>query len=200
MLIAHVRDDLCLDFANTQFWRGSTPSTETLRGFADLLGWLDKSAGVTAAGLAPVRAFAREHPKRAEALFTEAIDLREAIYRAFSARAAGKTPRDADFAALKEALADAPARRELARADGAYAWRVEPLRPSAPQLLAPVLWSAADLLVSAPRRRIRQCANEKCLWLFVDASKSGTRRWCDMSACGNRAKARRHYAKVKDEA
>jgi len=31
----------------------------------------------------------------------------------------------------------------------------------------------------------------------VDASKNGTRRWCDMASCGNRAKARRHYLKIK---
>jgi predicted RNA-binding Zn ribbon-like protein len=40
---------------------------------------------------------------------------------------------------------------------------------------------------------VRRCANDKCLWLFIDRSKAGTRRWCDMAACGNRAKAQRHY-------
>ena len=60
-------------------------------------------------------------------------------------------------------------------------------------LLAPILWSAADLLARADRLRVRRCANDKCLWLFIDRSKAGTRRWCDMAACGNRAKAQRHY-------
>jgi predicted RNA-binding Zn ribbon-like protein len=41
-------------------------------------------------------------------------------------------------------------------------------------LLAHVLWSAADLAVQAPHRRIRQCANPRRLWLFLDASKNGT--------------------------
>jgi predicted RNA-binding Zn ribbon-like protein len=36
------------------------------------------------------------------------------------------------------------------------------------------------------------------MWLFVDESKNGTRRWCDMTACGNRAKARRHYLRSRD--
>jgi predicted RNA-binding Zn ribbon-like protein len=44
---------------------------------------------------------------------------------------------------------------------------------------------------------VRECANDKCLWLFLDDSKNGTRRWCSMSACGNRAKAHRHYARLK---
>ena len=45
--------------------------------------------------------------------------------------------------------------------------------------------------------RVRRCANDVCLWLFLDDSKSGNRRWCSMSACGNRAKAHRHYARKK---
>jgi predicted RNA-binding Zn ribbon-like protein len=64
-------------------------------------------------------------------------------------------------------------------------------------MLAPVLWSAADLLVGGGHSRVRRCANSKCLWLFRDESKTGTRRWCDMAACGNRAKARRHYLKTR---
>jgi regulator of RNase E activity RraA len=33
--------------------------------------------------------------------------------------------------------------------------------------------------------------------LFVDDSRRGNRRWCDMSVCGNRAKARRHAQRVR---
>jgi predicted RNA-binding Zn ribbon-like protein len=44
---------------------------------------------------------------------------------------------------------------------------------------------------------VRRCASDACLWLFIDESKAGTRRWCDMSSCGNRAKSRRHYLKSK---
>ncbi len=76
-------------------------------------------------------------------------------------------------------------------------WPSDRTAPAAADLLAPVLWSAADLLAGAHKTRIRECANAECLWLFLDESKGGTRRWCDMASCGNRAKARRHYLKVK---
>jgi predicted RNA-binding Zn ribbon-like protein len=46
------------------------------------------------------------------------------------------------------------------------------------------------------RRLIRRCANSACVLLFLDTSKGGRRRWCDMSTCGNRAKAATHYAKL----
>ena len=44
--------------------------------------------------------------------------------------------------------------------------------------------------------RLRECASETCQWLFLDRSKSRTRRWCDMRDCGNRAKARRFYERT----
>ncbi|MFD5632377.1 MULTISPECIES: CGNR zinc finger domain-containing protein [unclassified Streptomyces] len=62
-------------------------------------------------------------------------------------------------------------------------------------------WFAArdllELLGTAPDR-IRACAHESCVLHFFDTSRNGTRRWCSMSACGNRAKASRHYARTKD--
>ncbi|MER5770809.1 CGNR zinc finger domain-containing protein [Streptomyces sp. NPDC001985] len=59
-------------------------------------------------------------------------------------------------------------------------------------------WTAADnylgLLADRPAR-IRPCANPQCVLHFYDVSKNGTRRWCSMAGCGNRAKALRHYAR-----
>ncbi len=40
--------------------------------------------------------------------------------------------------------------------------------------------------------RLRICANEDCRWVFNDTSPTGRRKWCDMTTCGNRAKAARH--------
>ena len=197
MLIPPLREDLCLAYANTLFWRGSAAPTEKLHAFADLLAWLEESAGIGVTATQPLKAWAREHPKKAATLFADAVELRESMFRTFSAFAADEPVRDADFAALRAAIAAAPARDQLARADHGYAWRVDAPEPSVTDLVVPVLWSAGDLMVRAGDRRIRQCANEKCLWLFLDASKSGTRRWCDMAACGNRAKAQRHYARIK---
>lgn len=49
----------------------------------------------------------------------------------------------------------------------------------------------ALLAIDAERARLRRCRNPLCGWLFVDRSGAQRRRWCDMSACGNRMKARR---------
>lgn len=64
-------------------------------------------------------------------------------------------------------------------------------------------WLAArnylELMATAPDR-IRGCAHEACILHFFDTSRNGTRRWCSMAACGNRAKASRHYARTKSPA
>lgn len=55
--------------------------------------------------------------------------------------------------------------------------------------------SAVALLEPDRWRRIRIC--DSCGWLFLDRSRNGSRRWCDMTVCGNRHKARRFYERTK---
>lgn len=55
----------------------------------------------------------------------------------------------------------------------------------------------AILLDSRERNRMKVCIGDDCGWLFIDESRGGRRHWCSMEACGNRAKARRHYARRK---
>jgi hypothetical protein len=42
------------------------------------------------------------------------------------------------------------------------------------------------------RDRLRICGNPHCRLVFLDESKSSTRRWCDDGGCGNRDRVRRH--------
>ncbi|MDE2334530.1 MAG: CGNR zinc finger domain-containing protein [Rhodospirillales bacterium] len=188
--------DACLDFINTRYWRGKAEPTETLHGAADLVAWAARHAGAPTTTPGP-------------GLFSAGIALRELLHRIMSARAAGESVTEADLAALDAALEAAPARRSLVAANDGYAWRTRPAGPEAGEphasgaatLLAPILWAAADLLAqgagSGERLRLRACANPECRWLFIDASRNGSRRWCDMAACGNRAKAHRHYLRAK---
>ena len=199
MLVSAFPEDLCLSFANTRQWRGTDKPTETLHDSQDLLRWIETSGGLGAEAVRSVHHWTHAHPKRAARIFSKAIDLRETIFQAFSAVAEGAPVASADLAVLGDALAEAPARGRLEAESGAYAWRTPPLQPEASYLLAPVLWSAGDLLLRSGVRRVRRCANPECLWLFIDASRMGTRRWCDMTSCGNRAKARRHYDKMRQK-
>jgi len=66
-------------------------------------------------------------------------------------------------------------------------------------LLWPVARAATALLTSSDLARVRECADDACGWLFLDHSRNGSRRWCDMADCGNRAKARRYRERRKEE-
>ncbi len=185
-------DDLCLDFVNTKFWRGTDAPTEQLHAPPDLLAWCAASGLWTLSLLEGLQAGWAADPPRASAAFAAAIALREALWRIFAATTTAAAPDAADLAALNAALAAAPGPAALSWQDGDFVWAM-PEGQTDP--LLPVAWSAGALLAGARRARVRQCANPQCRWLFLDASKGGNRRWCAMSACGNRAKAHRHYAK-----
>ncbi len=185
--------DLCLAYANTRYWRGTATPTEQLNSPEDLLQWAAATQRLPPPLIDRLSACWRERPDEAAIMFHDATNLREAIFRSLAATARGRAPPDEDVATLNAALAVAPPRRRL-RLGG---WDIGMPDPSASALLAPTLWSAADLLVGSQLQRVRQCANPECGWLFLDNSKSGNRRWCSMSACGNRAKAHRHYLRQK---
>jgi predicted RNA-binding Zn ribbon-like protein len=177
-------DDLCLAFADTRYWRGTPTPTDELKNADDLVRWVVTSALVPAKW---------QRFGRIAGVFEQAIELRETIHRCFSATAAGRAPDEQDLTALNAALSDAPTRQRV----GPGGWIIAAPHASAAALLAPVLWSAADLLLGKQLNRVRQCSNPECGWLFLDNSKSSNRRWCSMSACGNRAKAHRHYLRQK---
>lgn len=63
-----------------------------------------------------------------------------------------------------------------------------------------VPWSAAQNLLELLREgpdSIRRCGNPDCVLYFYDRSRSRRRQWCSMAVCGNRMKARRHYARTR---
>jgi len=197
-LLSAARSDLCLDFANTLDSRGSDAPVERLTQPADLLAWCATRQTLDHASLERFAESWRLTPRRAAAALSEAIAVREAIARIFGATASGAAPATADLARLNAALAESPARTALRPGARSYGWQVEKLPLGGAALLAPVLWSAGDLLTGARLDRVRQCANEKCRWFFLDESKAGGRRWCSMSSCGNRAKAHRHYRRQRE--
>jgi predicted RNA-binding Zn ribbon-like protein len=128
--------------------------------------------------------------------------------------AAGHVGAPADAAALRDARAAIGA--VVARRDDATALNavlahghvVERLGPDGPERTLEVdderwrvPWLAAQNLLELLRAgpdRIRRCAGHGCVLHFYDASRGGRRQWCSMAACGNRAKARRHYERARD--
>ena len=163
-----------LDFVNTVSWGDG--GNERLRSPSDLAAWC-RAAGLRA-GRRPDRR-----------VWRRALEMRAALHATFLAAAEGRRH---DPARLDAFLA--PALRRLVVRRGGWTLR-DPDRAEAP--LWWLAWEAANLLAGDEARFVRRCANDRCLWLFVDRSRRGNRRWCDMKVCGSRAKARAYYARTR---
>lgn len=194
---------LCLDFANTADWHASEAPEELLRTYADLVAWGLHVPILSEEDAAALRRLASADPAAAEDALGRARELREAIFRIFTAVAQRCPVPMSDLALLNRALAAAlPHRRLAASGQGrqggaACIWHWEGLAAALDGILWPAAVSAAELLTAAELSRVGCCADERCGWLFLDTSKNGRRRWCSMEGCGNRAKARRHYQRQR---
>jgi predicted RNA-binding Zn ribbon-like protein len=123
--------------------------------------------------------------------------VREELYRMFEPLALGKTMSASAIARLNARLSRVAGKRQLEFAKGKVKWQWKTSSQDADRVLGPILFSASELIVSGWGGKFRQCADEFCGWVFLDRSQAGRRRWCRMADCGNRAKARWHYRRVK---
>lgn len=182
-----VGGDPALDFVNTLGGALAGPwDDEWLAGYGDLVLWTHH------AGLLPVdaaRALLRRataHPREAEGVHAAAVALREALYRVLAALVRDAEPPPADLAAIRDAERDALGHGRLepmgaGRLDWHWDDDADLRRP-----LWPVAQAGVDLLRSERLARLKQCRN--CRWLFLDASRNRSRRWCSMAHCGTEAK------------
>ncbi len=192
----------CLDFVNTVSGDRAGRPTERMAGYADLAAWSRQAGTIDDGQARRLLAEARKRPGDADAAYREALAFREALYRIFTSIAGGGEPPADNLARLSDHLARALSHRRLVRggpACCALAWSDPPGALDAP--LWRVAASAAELLTSAEDlARVRQCGmhgTHECSWVFMDNTRARTRRWCSMKDCGNKAKARRHYERVK---
>jgi predicted RNA-binding Zn ribbon-like protein len=184
---------LCLDFANTSGWRPNPQDEEYLRDYEGLVLWAKRTRALGASEARELLHAASAEPERAKMIHRRAIALREAVYRIFSAVAAERRadPRDIDL--VNKMVDEVHRHLRLVSAGNGFGWEWYRAEDALELPLWKVARSAADLLVSSELARVRECSGERCDWLFLDASKNRSRRWCDMANCGNRAKARRNY-------
>ncbi|MFI5605754.1 CGNR zinc finger domain-containing protein [Amycolatopsis sp. NPDC051903] len=118
--------------------------------------------------------------------------LREAVNRLLTA-----SPERKDVELVNEAV-EAPVPAARLQLSGGELLRAVPApRDPVAAALAVIAADAVDL-VTGPVD-VRVCAADDCGLRFADASPRRTRQWCSMARCGNRAKARAHYARSRGE-
>ena len=181
----------CLAFANTLDARHGPEPAEGLKRYDDLVAFTQQIGQLSISRANDLRLLAERNPDQAEDVLRRAKQLRETIYRIFSAVAADTTPDSDDLDLLNTELHEAMAHTRLVPAEDGFdwTWPDEPL--ALERAIWPIVRSAAELLVSGEIGRIRECAASDCGWLFFDESRNRSRRWCSMQTCGNRAKVDR---------
>jgi predicted RNA-binding Zn ribbon-like protein len=180
--IHRVGGHVALDFANTVSWRGTPRQFDHIDSVPALMCWAEGAGLIDRAAAAP------EH---GDAFLARAHRLRAAVRGTFEGAVTGTEAKE-DRAALldiaRACLASAeltglPAELRHCSTEGA--------------ILGAIAWAAITLLSSERIGRVKICEPDSCRWLFLDTTKNGSRRWCDMGACGNRAKVTQHRVRQK---
>lgn len=192
-----VGGDPSLDFVNSVGGRvaseggpGSEVLADKLTSYADLVAWSRHAGLVDDAHARSLARRAARHPREAAAVFGRAVALREALHRTLTSFMGSRQPSPADLDRLSAEIATARSFQRLRAVRGGIRWEwVDPgERLDSP--LWPVCRAAAALLTS-DLSRLRQCAGDRCGWLFLDRSRNHSRQWCTMEDCGNLSKVRR---------
>lgn len=172
---------MCLDFTHTG-GDGEAARWEILHQPADVSRFLGIIIGT-------------EPPVVRSSDMGDVLEVRRAISGLARARVAGGQEPPGAVSAINAAASKPPLVPELS-AD--YHQRLLP--GTASQALSTIARDIIDLFSSPLVDRVRICEADDCGLLFVDTSRPGTRRWCSMEWCGDRAKKRASGRPVREGA
>jgi predicted RNA-binding Zn ribbon-like protein len=155
---------------------------ETFREPKDLERWAADILGVVG-----IRATAASVP--------EAKRLRAAIWNVADAVIDGRAVRAADRSTLN-AFAASPSLAPRLDPGGTRSWVPA---AAAAALFSTIARDAIEVATGPLASRIKRCEGVNCGIPFVDTSRPGSRRWCSMERCGNRAKVAAHRRRHRQE-
>jgi predicted RNA-binding Zn ribbon-like protein len=189
-----------LDFCNTWAGWGATSDVEDARrdwlpSYDVLLTWSVHAELVSRGDADVLRRRAARRKKEGEEVLERARALRVAVHDTAldptdEQALAALTPEVRRAGSMVRVVPPGPEGQTATLAVGAESGLELPV-------LA-VAWSAAELLASPDVAKVSACPGVDCGWLFLDPR--GRRRWCDMAACGNRAKVAAHARRAKERA
>jgi predicted RNA-binding Zn ribbon-like protein len=191
--------NLSLDLANSLEWHASDNPVEHMPDYVSLISWGEAAGILTEERAAQLRNLAMQTPDEATEAYGRAITLREVVFRIFSHVYHQEEIKAGDMQALNALLSQSLLHLELVSSGEGFDWIWSGDSQDFDQIIWPVARQAAELLTSDQLNRVRVCEDDRgCGYLFIDTTRNHSRRWCSMESCGNRAKARRHYARQRN--
>lgn len=184
-------NDICLDFVNTRpEMDGET--MELLVDWSSLIRWFRAARLIDSReGLTFERSWFRS--REAHKTLKEMWAFRENLRKDLLAWEEDGRVRSETIRELNALMSEHPMLKKIV-SQGPKLTTVQCFRLGRPSdLFAPLAYAAANLFSDADSKRVRKC--EHCVLLFHDTSKIGTRRWCSMRLCGNRAKVAAYAAR-----
>jgi predicted RNA-binding Zn ribbon-like protein len=129
----------------------------------------------------------------------EVVEIHEALYFLILSAVHGRSPDESDLRALNGFLSEARAADEVVWHKRRFvrSFRDITERPDGP--LRQFVDAAVVLITPSDICNVRECSEKTCRWFFLDRSRNHSRRWCDMQLCGNRSKAKRFYARTRND-
>ena len=187
--------NVCLDFANTLDDRHTDPK-ELLKTYIDLAHFAEDTGLLTSSEADRLCERTQAQPREAEKALRHARELREAIHDVFWPLITHRLASGPALERLNDEAKGAAEHLRLVQVGHHFEWQFQD-SDDFDRFLWPIARAAADLLASDQLQYVRACHSKQCEWFFLDTSKNHQRRWCDMTKCGNRAKAQRFYARQK---
>jgi len=167
-------------------------------GWAYLVAWAIEEGVVERVDGPKLLQEGEKEPEKALLTIGRAVTLGRALGCLIRNIAGGGDPEPSDLAVLNVELTSQLGTVPLEPGRTGYRWAWEQV-PGLERILYPVVRSAANLLISNDLQRVKACQGPSCDWVFLDATKNRSRRWCDMRSCGNREKMRRYRKRRKAE-
>ena len=193
-----VRLEDTFDFVNTDDLENGFP-IDHLSSLGDALTWFVERGVIHSEGADRLRASAEADPAAAERDLARIKTVRGALREVADAIVEHRPPHPGSLDTVNRALHARQVIELVPSNDGCVAVDHRHVGDPIDDALARLCDPLVSELTNGDPERIRICDNDTCRWVFFDTSRTARRRWCDMSTCGNRAKAARHRARAKDK-
>lgn len=185
--------DAALDFINTVTGRDQSPR-DWLDGYPRLVEWAALVHLLPKKCLDALARKAKSEPAAAAKALAQAKVLRETMFALVTGIVSGSAPPKSALTLLRGHWIAGVNSHELRFDEGSVVAQLRNDAADFDLIASMIAYRMVEHVLPLPKDRLRLCHGANCSWLFIDRSKAGRRRWCDMAVCGNAAKSRRFYA------